>query len=114
MMSIGRDGLVVSVRGSHAMKVTIKVQAMAETFLLQVNLRRNTIPSRRPKTSICGRVRPAAESATHAQKGMCFSANHTAASTKNRLMTWVCPQTDMLNQTAGLKSHSAVATRLHL
>src|SRR5438445_11551140 len=111
-MSIGRDGLVAKVIGSMAMKVIITVDDIAARFSRKVKVFRRAIPSRSPKTTIWGRVRQAADRASHAQKGNRRWANRMVAKTKTILITCVWPQTDMLNQTAGLNINNPEATRL--
>ena len=52
-------------------------------------------------------------SAIHAKAARFRSARSTAASTKKRLITCVWPQTDMLNQTAGLNKKRPDPTKPH-
>src|SRR6266853_1506382 len=112
-MATGREGLVARVSGVRMRNVTTTVHESDATFCFHENLRKNTMPRRRPNTSICGRVRHPASRASQAPVGRFFSANSTAERTKKRLKTWVWPQTDMLNHTAGLNKKRPAAVRLH-
>src|SRR5438445_8070094 len=109
MMSTGSEGLVASVSGIQMTKLAITVNETAQRFCCHENFRRNTMARKIPKTIIWGRVRTAAERASHAHAGRPFSASKIAARTKKMLMTCVCPQMEALNQTAGLNRNKAVA-----
>src|SRR5438105_2922908 len=106
-LSMGREGLVARVSGTRARNATITVQEMAKTFSLHGNFRTRTTPSNKPKNSICGLVMQAAAKASQAPTTKRLSAKRIANRTKNRLITWVWPQIDMLYQTAGLNTHRA-------
>jgi hypothetical protein len=84
---MGNEGLVARVSGSRATNVTITVNDIAFRFSRHENSRKNAMLKRSPKTTIWGRVRHPAISASHARVGRRLWAKSTARRTKQMLMT---------------------------